>query len=85
MAGPGIVKITRNGGMRTLAHVSTALTAVVHIASMAVLLGALAAIYSQSIATGLLVAFAALIAGLSGFSYSVWKISGSLPSRPSAV
>jgi hypothetical protein len=72
--------------MRTLVHVSTVtLTAVVHIASIAVLLGALAAIYSQSIATGLLVAFAALIAGVSGFSYSVWKISGSLPSRSSAI
>ena len=72
--------------MSTFIHISTVtLTAVVHIASIAVVLGALAAIYSQSIATGLLVALGALIAGVSGFSYSVWKIGGSLPGRPSAA
>ena len=72
--------------MRTLVHISAlTLTAVVHIASIAVVLGAIAAIYSQSIRTGLLVALGALIAGISGFSYSVWKIGGSLPHRPSAA
>ena len=51
--------------------------------AMAVVLGALGAIYSQSIATGLLVALAALIAGVSGFAYSLWKIGASLPNLPS--
>jgi len=61
--------------MRTFLHLSTVtLTALVHIASMAVVLGALAAIYSQSIRTGLLVALAALISGSAGFAYSVYKI-----------
>jgi len=61
--------------MRTFLHLSTVtLTALVHIASMAVVLGALAAIYSQSIRTGLLVALAALISGTAGFGYSVYKI-----------
>ena len=41
---------------------------------MAVVLGALAAIYSQSIRTGLLVALAALISGSAGFAYSVYKM-----------
>jgi hypothetical protein len=61
--------------MRTFLHLSTVtLTALVHIASMAVVLGALAAIYSQSIRTGLLVALAALISGSAGFGYSVYQI-----------
>lgn len=61
--------------MRTLLHISTVtLTALVHIASIAVALGAIGAIYSQSIRTGLLVTLAALIAGVSGYSYSVWRI-----------
>jgi hypothetical protein len=61
--------------MRTFLHLSTVtLTALVHIASMAVVLAALAAIYSQSIRTGLLVALAALISGSAGFAYSVYKI-----------
>jgi hypothetical protein len=61
--------------MRTFLQISTVtLTALVHIASIAVALGAIAAIYSQSIGTGLLATLAALIAGVSAFSYSVWKI-----------
>jgi hypothetical protein len=61
--------------MRTFLQISTVtLTALVHIASIAVALGASAAIYSQSIGTGLLATLVALIAGVSAFSYSVWKI-----------
>ena len=61
--------------MRALLHVSSVtLTAAVHLASMAVALGAISAIYSQSIRTGLLVTAGALIAGLVGFIYSAWKI-----------
>ena len=67
--------------MRTILHFSTVtLTAVVHLASVAVALGAMAAIYSQSIKTALLVAAAALVAGLVGFGYSVWKLHKPLPS-----
>jgi hypothetical protein len=72
--------------MRTLVHVSTVmLTALVHIASIAVALGAVATIYSQSICTGLLVALVALIAGILGFGYSVWKIHQPDPSTPSTA
>jgi len=71
--------------MRSLVHLSAVtLTAVVHIASMAVVLGALAAIHSQSIKTGVLVTIGALIAGVAGFLYSVWKIHP-IPSKPSAA
>ena len=70
--------------MRTFLHLSTVtLTALVHIASMAVVLAALAAIYSQSIRTGLLVALAALISGSAGFAYSVYKIH--LPVRDGSL
>jgi len=61
--------------MRTLLHVSSVtLTALVHMATVGVTFGALAAIYSQSVKTGLLVATAALSAGVMGFAYSVWRI-----------
>ena len=63
--------------MRTLLHLSTVtLTALVHMATIAVVFGAMAAIYSQSLKTGLLVAVGALGAGVLGFAYSVWKIHG---------
>jgi hypothetical protein len=61
--------------MRAFLHVSTlTLTAVVHMASIAVALGAMAAVYSQSIKTGVLVTAGALVAGIVGFGYSLWKI-----------
>jgi len=61
--------------MRAFLHASTlTLTAVVHMASIAVALGAMAAVYSQSIKTGVLVTAGALVAGIVGFGYSLWKI-----------
>jgi hypothetical protein len=72
--------------MGTFVRVSTVtLTAFVHIASVAVVLGALAAVYSQSIATGLLVTLGALIAGICAFCYSLWKMHRPMPNRPSAA
>ena len=72
--------------MRTFLHVSTlTLTAVVHMASIAVALGAMAAIYSQSIKTGVLVTTGALVAGIVGFSYSLWKIHKPMGKVPLAA
>ncbi len=72
--------------MRNFVQVSTVtLAAIVHIASVAVVLGALAAVYSQSIATGLLVTLGALIAGICGFCYSLWKLHLPTPDRPPAA
>ena len=69
--------------MRTFLHISAVtLTAVLHLASVAVVLGAAATIYSQTILTGFLVAAAALIAGTVGFAYSVWKIHKPAPKGP---
>ena len=63
--------------MRTFLFVSgETVTALINIASVAVFLGAAAAIYSQSIETALLVAAAAFISGAAGFGYSVWRLHG---------
>ena len=62
--------------MRTALHVSTeTLTAVVYIASFAVVFGAFATIYAQSLRTGLLIWGTAFISGTLGFIYSVWRLA----------
>ena len=61
--------------MRTALRVSTeTLTAVVYIASVAVVVGAFVTIYAQSLRTGLLIAGTAFISGTLGFIYSVWRL-----------
>jgi hypothetical protein len=60
--------------MRTALYVcSETLTALVNMGSFAVLIGALAAVYSQSVRTGFLVASFTFIATSLGFAYSVWR------------
>ena len=61
--------------MRTALHVSTeTLTAIVYIASFAVVVGAFAAIYTQSLRIGLLIAGTAFFSGTLGFVYSLWRL-----------
>ena len=61
--------------MRAMLHVSAeALTAVLYIASFAVIAGATAVIYTQSLRTGLLVAGTAFISGTLGFAYCAWRL-----------
>jgi hypothetical protein len=61
--------------VRTALHVSAeALTAVVYIASFAVLVGTFATIYTQSLRVSLLVAATAFISGTLGFAYSIWRL-----------
>jgi hypothetical protein len=60
-------------------------TVSVYIASVAVVLGALATVYSQSILTGLLVAVGALIAGVSAYCFGLWMPHQPMPNRPSAA
>ena len=61
--------------MRTVLHVSAeTLTALVYIASAAIVLGSLVIIYTQTLQTGLLLAATAFISGALGFFYSVWRL-----------
>jgi hypothetical protein len=61
--------------MRTALRVSTeTLTAVVYIASFAVVVGTFATIYAQSLRTGLLIAGTTFFSGTLGFIYSVWRL-----------
>ena len=61
--------------MHTLLFVSgRTASAIVNIATLAVILGAAAMIYSQAIETGLLVAAAAFLSGTLAFAYSVWQL-----------
>jgi hydroxymethylglutaryl-CoA reductase len=61
--------------MHTLLYVSgQTATAVVNIATLAVIFGAVAAIYTHEIFTGLLVLAAAFLAGTLSFAYSVWRL-----------
>jgi hypothetical protein len=61
--------------MRAMLHVSAeALTAVLYIASFAVVVGAIAMIYTQSLRTGLLIAGTAFISGTLGFAYCAWRL-----------
>ena len=61
--------------MRTALRVSTeTLIAVVYIASFAVVVGAFATIYAQSLRTGFLIASTVFISGTLGFVYSVWRL-----------
>jgi hypothetical protein len=49
-------------------------TAVINIATLAVVFGAAAAIYSQTLETGLLVAAAAFLSGVLAFFYTAWQL-----------
>jgi uncharacterized membrane protein len=61
------------GVMHTLLYLSAGtLNALVNLASFAIALGTLAAAYTQSLQTALLVALAALVSGSVGFGYSLW-------------
>ena len=61
--------------MRKALRVSTEiLTAVVYIASFAVVVGAIVTISAQSLRTGLLIAGTAFVSGTLGFIYSVWRL-----------
>jgi hypothetical protein len=61
--------------MRMLLHVSAeTMAALINLASLAFALGTAAAIYSQSIQSGLLVTAGAFISGVLAFGYSVWKL-----------
>jgi hypothetical protein len=61
--------------MRTVLHVSSeALTALVYIASFAVVVGTFATAYTQSLRTSLLIGATAFISGALGFAYSTWRL-----------
>jgi ABC-type uncharacterized transport system permease subunit len=61
--------------MRAVLYVSAqTLMALINMASFAVVLGSLAAIYTQSLRMGLVVAGTALLAGGLGFAYSIWLL-----------
>jgi hypothetical protein len=61
--------------MRTTLRVSAeALTALVNIASFAVLVGAVVAIRTQSLWTGLVAACTVFGSGALGFLYGVWRL-----------
>ena len=61
--------------MRATLRVSAeTLTAVVHIASFAIIVGAFAAIHTQSLRTGLMILGTAFFSGCLGFIYSVWRL-----------
>jgi hypothetical protein len=61
--------------VRTVLHVSAeTLTALLYIASAAVVLGSVVIIYTQTVRTGLLIAATAFISGALGFLYSVWRL-----------
>jgi len=61
--------------MRAVLYVSAqTLMALINMASCAVVLGSLAAIYTQSLRMGLVVAGTALLAGGLGFAYSIWVL-----------
>jgi FtsH-binding integral membrane protein len=56
-------------------HVSAeTLTALLYIASAAVVLGSVVVIYTQNFRTGLLIAATAFISAALGFFYSVWRL-----------
>lgn len=60
--------------MRTFFHfLSDAACAVLNMASIAVAVGTLAAIYTHRLRDGLLVALAALLCAGAGFGYSIWR------------
>jgi hypothetical protein len=61
--------------MREVMRVSAeTLTAIVYIASFAIVTGTVAMAYTQSLRTSLLIAATAFISGTLGFVYSVWRI-----------
>jgi hypothetical protein len=61
--------------MRAVLHVSgQTLIALINIASFAVVVGMFAAIYTQSLRTGLVIAVTTFIAGGLGFAYSIWLL-----------
>ena len=61
--------------MRTVLHVSAeTLTALLYIASAAVVLGSVVIIYTQTVRTGLVIAGTAFVSGALGFLYSVWRL-----------
>ena len=61
--------------MRTAVHVSAeTLTAIVYIASFAVVVGTFPLIYTQSLRTSFLIAATAFVSGTMGFAYSVWRL-----------
>jgi hypothetical protein len=61
--------------MRAMLRVSAeTLTALVYIASFAVIVGTFATIYTQSLRTSLLISATAFISGSLGFAYSVWRL-----------
>ena len=61
--------------MRTMLRVSAeTLTGVVYIASFAVIVGAFAAIHTQSLMTGLMILGTAFFSGCLGLIYSVWRL-----------
>jgi len=49
------------------------LTVVVNLATVAVAMGTFALIYTQSFRTGFLVMLAALVSGVVGYAYSIWR------------
>ena len=61
--------------MRAILRVSVeTMTAILYIASFAVVVGAVAVVYMQSFRTGLLIAGTAFMSGTLGFAYSVWRL-----------
>jgi len=61
--------------MRVMVRASVeALTALVYMASFAVVIGTFATIYTQSLRTSLLIAATAFISATLGFAYSLWRL-----------
>jgi len=52
-------------------------TAALHTASIATVVGAIAAVYTQSLRNGLIVAIGALAFAAAGFGFSLWRTYGS--------
>jgi hypothetical protein len=69
--------------VRTVLHVSAeTLTALLYIATAAVVLGSGVIIYTQNLRTGLLIAATAFISAALGFFYSVWRLYRPRPLLP---
>ena len=69
--------------MRMILHVSSeTLTALLYIASAAIVLGSAVIVYTQTLQTGLLLAVTAFISGGLGFFYSAWRLYRPPPPLP---
>jgi hypothetical protein len=63
--------------LSTLLHAtSDTATALLHVGSIAIAMGAFAAVYTQQLRYGLVVGIAALVFAGAGFGFSLWRTYG---------